>query len=224
MKKVLVVSVHADDETLGCGGTILKHKELGDDIYWLIVTAPPLNRSYGFQEEMIKKREKEIEEVSKMYGFKKTIVLGFPPQILDEVSFREIVVKIDGAINEIQPNILYSINRSDAHSDHRIAFQAVFACTKTFRKPFIEKVLMYETLSATEFAPALIENAFIPNVFVDISAHMKKKLAIMSIFSSEVMRDNLPRSYSAINALATYRGSHIDVKYAEAFMLLFEKI
>ena len=31
-RNVLFVSVHPDDETLGCGGTILKHKALGDTI------------------------------------------------------------------------------------------------------------------------------------------------------------------------------------------------
>ena len=35
--KVLIIAVHPDDETLGCGGTILKHKENGDQIYWLIL-------------------------------------------------------------------------------------------------------------------------------------------------------------------------------------------
>ena len=38
MKKVLVFAIHPDDETLGCGGTLLKHKEAGDEIHWLIGT------------------------------------------------------------------------------------------------------------------------------------------------------------------------------------------
>lgn len=38
MNKILVIAVHPDDETLGCGGTILKHKDKGDKIYWLIIT------------------------------------------------------------------------------------------------------------------------------------------------------------------------------------------
>ena len=38
MNKVLVIAVHPDDETLGCGGTLLRHKDEGDEIYWLIVT------------------------------------------------------------------------------------------------------------------------------------------------------------------------------------------
>lgn len=37
MIKVLVISPHPDDETLGCGGTILKDKDLGDETYWLTI-------------------------------------------------------------------------------------------------------------------------------------------------------------------------------------------
>ena len=36
--KILIISPHPDDETLGCGGTILNHKDKGDEINWLIVT------------------------------------------------------------------------------------------------------------------------------------------------------------------------------------------
>ena len=38
MNKVLVIAVHPDDETLGCGGTLLKHKSNNDQIHWLIAT------------------------------------------------------------------------------------------------------------------------------------------------------------------------------------------
>jgi N-acetylglucosamine malate deacetylase 1 len=224
MKNVLVVSVHPDDETIGCGGTILKHKEKGDKINWLIITGPTKNHPYDFSEELIVNRQNEIGLVGLKYNFDKVFNLGLPTQLLDEIDFREIVGSIDKVVNQIKPEIIYLINRSDVHSDHRVAFQAVYVCTKNFRKPFIEKILMYETLSETEFSPALLENVFIPNVFVDISAYIDKKLEIMSVYKSEVMPDNLPRSYNAIKALAAYRGSRIGVNYAEAFMLLFEKL
>ena len=83
---------------------------------------------------------------------------------------------------------------------------------------------MYEVISETEFAPALNENAFIPNVFVDISEFMEKKLEIMGIFKSELMPANFPRSINAIKSLSAYRGSRISVDFAEVFMLLFEKL
>ena len=223
MKKILFVSVHPDDETLGCGGTILKHEKEGDDIFWLIITAPTSNHPFGYSEEFIANRNFEIDKVANLYKFNQVFNLGFPTQLLGEINFRDIVVGVDHIINQLKPEVVYVINRSDVHSDHRISFDAIYACTKNFRKPFIEKILMYETLSETEFSPALSENVFVPNVFVDISDYMDDKLKIMAVFSSELMPDNLPRSISAINALAGYRGSRIGVKYAEAFMLLFEK-
>ena len=38
MKKIFVVAAHPDDEVLGCGGTILKHKKNGDKIFFLFVS------------------------------------------------------------------------------------------------------------------------------------------------------------------------------------------
>lgn len=70
MKKVLFVSVHPDDETLGCGGTILKHKENGDAIFWLILTSPTENYPHGFSEEMIQDRECEINKVSQIFKYR----------------------------------------------------------------------------------------------------------------------------------------------------------
>ena len=40
MKKILVISPHPDDETLGCGGTLLKHRSKGDQINCLLITSP----------------------------------------------------------------------------------------------------------------------------------------------------------------------------------------
>jgi LmbE family N-acetylglucosaminyl deacetylase len=83
--------------------------------------------------------------------------------------------------------------------------------------------LIYECLSETEFTPALPENVFIPNVFIDISNYFEKKLEIIKIYESEIMEEPYPRSISSIEALARYRGSRIGVKYAEAFQLIYER-
>ncbi len=36
--KVMVISPHPDDETLGAGGSILKFRDLGNEICWLNIT------------------------------------------------------------------------------------------------------------------------------------------------------------------------------------------
>ena len=82
---------------------------------------------------------------------------------------------------------------------------------------------MYETLSETEFAPALLENAFIPNTFVDITDYIDKKIEIMKLYDTEIMPDPLPRSVHAIKGLAAFRGSRIGVRFAEAFMCIFQR-
>ena len=219
--KVLVIAPHPDDETLGCGGTLLKHKNSGDKIYWATITN--IQSENGWSEEQVQKRQKEIHQVADMYGFEKIFNLDFPTTMLGTISYNDLISKLCVVIQELKPSIVYLPNRSDVHTDHQVTFRAATSCCKNFRAPFINKILMYECLSETEFAPALNENTFVPNVFVDISAYMEQKLTIMSVFESEVMPDNLPRSFNAIKALGAYRGSRIGVDYAEAFMLLFEK-
>ena len=95
-KKVLVVAVHPDDETLGCGGTLLKHKECGDEIHWLICTA--MYEENGFHRTVIEKRKNEIDDVSGLYAFDSTHCLGLPAMQVDEHSMSELIAKISAVI------------------------------------------------------------------------------------------------------------------------------
>lgn len=220
MSKVLVISVHPDDETLGCGGTILKHKRLGDEIYWLILTN--IDAAHGWDTIQVERRQREIEKVFGLYGFNQRFKLDFPAVKLDTIPYSELVGRISQIFYEISPNVVYVPNRSDIHTDHQIAFRAIMSCTKQFRFPFINRILMYECLSETEFAPALTENTFVPNVFIDVSEFWQQKLEIMKIYDSELMDALYPRSLEVMENLARFRGSRIGKRYAEAFTLLFE--
>lgn len=216
--KVVVISAHPDDEVIGAGGTLLKHKKNGDEIYWIIITN--VLESHGFSKERIDSRQLEIEKVAKEFGFLKTIKLDFPTMSLTPADLPNLIVKISNSFKSILPEVIYVMNRSDAHSDHRVTFDAVMACTKSFRHPYVKKVLMYECISETEFAPALPEKIFQPNYYVDISLFMKKKLEIMSYYPSEIDEHPFPRSYRNIEALAVFRGASVGVEYAEAFQLI----
>jgi len=216
--KVIIISAHPDDEILGCGGTLLKHKVNGDEIFWVIITN--MLENYGFSQKQIETRQQEIETIKNMLEASSVYKLNYPSMDIDSNSINKIIPQISDIFNQIQPEVIYLMNRSDAHSDHRITFDAVMACTKSFRYPSIKKVLMYECISETEFAPALPEKVFIPNYFVDISSFLEKKLAIMQIYESELGEHPFPRSLKNIEALATFRGASVGVEYAEAFQLL----
>ncbi|ANV98014.1 GlcNAc-PI de-N-acetylase [Helicobacter enhydrae] len=233
-KQVLILSTHPDDETLGAGGTLLRHKAQGDAIHCIFCTS--IFQDEGFHPEVIQKRQEEIKQVSDAYGFTSTHFLNLKTMRVDEYTRSEIIGKISQIFQEIQPNIIYLPFAYDVHSDHRIIFECAFSCTKSFRYPSIERVLMMETLSETDFAPSFPHQSFIPNVFVDISDFIEKKCEIMSIYASEIAPPPFPRSIENIKALALYRGSTMGAfnkngvetnatpKYAEAFMLLKEKI
>ena len=217
MKKVLVVSAHPDDEILGVGGTLIRHRNQGDEIHWIIATN--IFENQGFEEKRVISRQEEIVKVSRKLRMK-THKLNYPTMTLSSEDLLTLVPIISEIFLNIEPEIIYVLNRSDAHSDHRILFDAVMACTKSFRYPFIRQVLMYECLSETEFAPALPEKVFIPNCYVDISAQMDEKLELMGIYDSELGDHPFPRSERNIKALATFRGASCGVEYAEAFQIL----
>ena len=222
MRKVLVVAPHADDETLGCGGTLLKHFDEGDEIYWCLVTDMSLES--GFLQAQIEARELEISKIIELYGFKETYRLGFPPAALEAVPMKDIVQAMSSVVDKLHPEIIYSVFRNDVHSDHSVVSDAVMAATKSFRYPSVKRILAFETLSETEFSLRVDGEYFRPNVFVNIDKYLTEKIEIMDQFNSEMGEFPFPRSVGAIQALAKYRGVQAGCHSAEAFMLLKEII
>ncbi|EAJ6871915.1 PIG-L family deacetylase [Campylobacter coli] len=225
MKDIIVIAVHPDDETLGVGGTLLKHKLNGDRVHCIFCTG--IYESEGFSREQVLKREEEIIQVCKMYNFDTYHCLGLKTTKIDEYSKSFLVEQFSQIFSKIAPNIVYLPFVYDVHSDHRAIFEAAYSCTKSFRYPSIERILMMETLSETDFAPPLTNQNFIPNVFIDITNFIEKKCEIMKIYESEVGLPPFPRSIDNVKALALYRGCTLGGKgltYAESFMLLKERI
>jgi LmbE family N-acetylglucosaminyl deacetylase len=225
MKKILVVSAHPDDEVLGVGGTLIRHREQGDELHWLIATN--IYCEQGFSQKRVDSRQSEIATVASQLKMK-VHQLDFRTMTLTSEDLLKLVPEISEIFQKVKPEMIYVLNRSDAHSDHRVLFDAVMACTKSFRYPNIREVLMYECLSETEFAPALPEKVFLPNCYIDVSDQMEEKLELMRVYESELGEHPFPRSERNIRALATFRGASCGVNYAEAFQILksyrFEKL
>lgn len=220
MNKILVVAPHPDDETLGCGGTLLKHVYNNDEVNWLIFTG--LDKESGFSDEQIKKRDEEIETVAIAYNFKTVEKLNYPTTKLDAIPLSDMIKKASEVIKKIKPEIVYVPFPGDVHSDHRVVFEVMAACTKQFRYPWIKRILAYEALSETEFSINPVARKFEPNVFIDISNCLEEKIRIMNLYASEMGIHPFPRSQQNIRALATMRGATANCNAAEAFMLLKE--
>lgn len=217
---VLVISPHPDDETLGAGGTLLKFKDSGHRLFWIIVTN--MKTEYGYSAERVNERNKEIEEVDRAYGFEKTWNLEMEPAGVDKYEKGELVAGFKKILDEVQPEILIIPYRFDVHSDHRIIFEAVYSCTKAFRAPYLKTVMSMEILSETD--QAQVENVFSPNVFVDISEYIDKKIDVMRIYKREIDEAPFPRNENAIRGMAAFRGATAYQKYSEAFYLIKSRI
>ena len=218
MKTILVIAPHPDDETLGCGGTLLRHIDEGDLVYWLIGTT--IKEEQGFPSSRVKLRQKEIKKVSDEYGFASYKQLDFNTTELDQVPRNILVNEISEYVNEVKPHTIYLPYRNDVHSDHAQMFDASVACTKSFRYTFVRKVCVYETLSETEYGLRTDDSGFKPNLWVDISRYLNKKIEIMKIFESEVGEHPFPRSEANIRALSHLRGSTCNARAAESFIII----
>lgn len=218
--KTLVVAPHADDEVLGCGGTLLRRKAEGGELAWLLLTE--ISANHGWPEDQVSRRRAEIEKVRKLLGFDRVYQLGLAPARLDSYDMSDVVGAVAKAFKAFCPEEVLVPYPYDAHSDHKVAFDAAVACTKWFRYPFIRRVLAYETLSETDFGldPS---SRFSPNVFLDIGEYLSSKASIMETYASEVEDFPFPRSRAAIESLARVRGAASGFSAAEAFELLVER-
>ena len=219
--KILTISVHPDDETLGCGGTLLKHAAAGDSLYWTIITCA---HEPEWPAELIEKKADEVSAVAEAYGMEQVFRLGFPTTRLDVTPQSDMLSSLRDVIAEVRPNVVYMIHHGDIHTDHHAAYTAVMSVLKPFymEQLGVHRLLSYETLSSTDAAPITAARAFLPNVFNDIGHLIDRKISIMELFESEVHSDPFPRGPSAIRALARLRGATIGREYAEAFMLIRE--
>ena len=220
MSVILVVAPHPDDETLGCGGTLIKAIRSGAKVHWAIATS--MRPEFGFAADRIAARNQEIDKVAAQYGFASVHRGEFPTTRVDTIPTVDRAQWMGSVIAHVQPDTLYLPHPHDVHSDHAAVFDAAAACTKAFRYPCVKRVYVYETLSETEFGlrPGIVP--FQPNRFVDVTETIDQKIQIMSLYAGEMGEAPFPRSEQNMRAAARYRGAVAGCLAAEAFMVLRE--
>lgn len=215
-KNVLVIVAHADDETLGCGGTIQKLKKLGYQVYVMIFTDGVSSRKKKLSKE-IQNRSNQIKKVSKLLNFKIFKHYNLPDNELDKISNLGLVKKIEAAIIKINPEIILTHSNKDLNIDHQKISNATITACRPLPKSKIKQLLFFEILSSTEWNFNSNRINFNPNRFYDITDFIEKKLEAIKIYKSEIRQYPHPRSLEGIKTLSKFRGQCIGVNYAEAF-------
>ncbi len=215
---VLVVAAHPDDEAIGCFGTLLKHKKLGDKINIIFLTDGVSAREANDKEKSERKKNcfKALKILS--LNHKNIFFLDYPDNMMDSVPLLNVVKEIEKIKKKIKPNIIYTHFSNDLNVDHRIAYQATITSSRPKKNETVEKIFCFEILSSTEWADKNKVN-FSPNYFVDISNFINLKLKALKAYDNEIKRSPDSRSLENIKNLASLRGSTIGTFYAEAFFV-----
>jgi LmbE family N-acetylglucosaminyl deacetylase len=221
---VLVVAAHPDDEVLGCGGTIGRHADAGDQVKVLIVAEGATSRQEQRDRlqagEELSALAQAAHTAGSILGAAGVELLDLPDNRLDSLDRLDLIKHIEQHIHRHQPQVVYVHHAGDVNVDHRRLHEAVVtACRPTPGHP-VRRLISFEVASSSEWQPPGSAPAFQPNWFVDISDQWQRKREALLAYSSEMRPWPHARSLEALEHLARWRGAQVGVEAAEAFCLL----
>ena len=222
--RILIVAAHPDDEVLGCGGTIARHADAGDQVQVLIVAEGATSRQQ--QRDRVQATDElsalaqAAQQAGAILGAQGVELLDLPDNRLDSLDRLDLIKQIEERIDRHQPQVVYVHHAGDVNVDHRRLHEAVVtACRPTPGQP-VRRLLSFEVASSTEWQPPGSAPPFQPNWFVDISAQWPRKREALVAYASEMRPWPHARSLEALEHLARWRGAQVGVEAAEAFCLL----
>lgn len=221
---VLVVAAHPDDEVLGCGGTMARHAEAGDQVHVVIlvegVTSRDQQRDRENRKSDISKLGQAAHKANEILGTASLTLHSFPDNRLDTVSLLDITKVVEDTIETLQPSIIYTQHGGDLNIDHRRVHEAVVtACRPKPTNHSVQTLLSFEVASSTEWQTPGTAPIFAPNWYVNIDSTLEKKLKALEAYGDEIIEWPNARSIQAVTHLARWRGANIGVNSAEAYML-----
>ena len=216
--RVLVIAPHRDDEMLGVGGTLLKHKNDGDHITVCVVTAR--------EGEVLSPKAAALHsgmlEAHKFCRFDEYIGFPYHPSELERINRKEFNKAFLEMLLNVKPDVVYLPFWGDMQKDHQLVTEAAMVALREKYEHPVKAIYAYETLSETGINLPTENYAFVPNVFVDISDYLEDKKTALSFYSTQIHPFPDLRSLEAVEALAKFRGATVNVHAAEAFVLIRE--
>jgi len=193
--KILIFSAHPDDAEIGMGGTISYLINKGFDIILFI----------GYQHYDV--RAFEAINAAKFLKIKEVHFLDF-----SDNNKREIIKKMDKCIVDYKPHSVFTQFLGDSHQEHKIVAECVLSAARSnnFNVYMFEEVIL----------GGLTETIFKPQLFIDISKYMNKKIKSIEFHKSQKRSND--SWLDGLKGRAKYRGYQCNVKYAEVFEIVKE--
>jgi LmbE family N-acetylglucosaminyl deacetylase len=218
----MVVAAHPDDEVLGCGATIARHSARGDLVDVLILGTGALSRDHPAAGD-VATLEQQARQAGRILGAREVRVLDFPDNRFDSVDLLDIVKRVETEIGRADPEVIYTHHAGDLNIDHRRTLEAVVTACRPLEPKGVRRILSFEVPSSTEWQAPAAQAPFVPNVFLDVTDSLERKLDAIKVYSGELRSFPHPRSIEALTALARWRGASAGFRAAEAFVLVRER-
>lgn len=188
---VLAVGAHPDDVEIAVGGTLLAHRQAGDEVTVLTLT----EGAYGGD---VAVRRAEAGEAAAALGAR-LVLLDLEDTRL--AAGNPTVGRIEQVVADVAPTIVYTHSIHDLHQDHRATHEATLVAARR-----VPRLYCYESPSATV--------AFAPTRFSPVDAHLDAKLAAIGLHRSQAAKcDYL--APDLLRATARYWGRHGAGEFAE---------
>jgi LmbE family N-acetylglucosaminyl deacetylase len=215
----LVIAPHPDDEILGCGGTMARLVDAGLLVVAAIMTT---GRQPQFSRELVERVAGEARVAHAIIGTSELRHLDLPAAGLDRLAATDLNQHFSTLLEEVRPQTLFIPFVGDIHLDHQLCFLGAMVAARPRGADAPRRIYAYETMSETNWYAPGVTPAFVPNVFIDISRTLDRKLRAFRAFASQVKSFPDERSIRALSSLARVRGAAVHCRAAEAFMLVRE--
>lgn len=224
--RALCVAAHPDDEVLGVGGTLAKHAADGDATEVLLLGDGEMARHETETEEASRRRKRRREDAraaANALGIDGVSILHYWGNQLDDVALIDVVRDVEAAVSEFRPDVIYTHHYGDLNVDHQLVARAVKTAARPTADSPTDRILSFETLSATEWAVPTADTAFQPTVFVDIGDHLERKMDAIAVYDDEMRKRPHPRSPENVRNNACVWGEKFGLPAAEPFELLLDR-
>lgn len=148
---VLFIAPHPDDEIIGCGGTLLKHLELGDNVEILY-----LSNGVECGEHYEKRKRRRITECNAVVNNLKVTAHFWENENKVECS-REKIEKLENILCKFNPNLIYITSIEERNEEHREAAE------------LLKKALMKADQKAINICEYPVWSPIVPNILVNIT-------------------------------------------------------
>ncbi|WP_419172859.1 PIG-L deacetylase family protein [Halobacteriovorax sp.] len=212
---ILIIVAHADDEVLGCGGTIAKHKRASDHVDLIILT----NSAASQEGKSIENRLRELELSCKILKIDTFKMLNFEDNQLDKYPLLEIIKETQKILGKTTYNLVYTHSINDLNIDHRITNQVTLTLFRPLPNTKTPNILTFDIPSSVEYqSPNQLKIE--KNYYSLLSKEdLDLKLKALEAYKSESNDFPHPRSSEYLEIQAKHEGSRCGNELAESFYI-----